>query len=130
MKNILVILALTFSLAGCGTGIFKVEPITEVAVPTSLSEAGKEAQNIINEANLLLTAATNVNASNYTAGLVSQADARKYQGEIKKVAKQVDDAQAMLSVGNDAGALSSAKLVNLAITALHKEIAARAKETQ
>lgn len=127
----LATIGLLAALAGCGAGVFKTEPIAPIAVPSNLSEAGKQAQNLINEANAGLAAAATVIGDNVQAGVMTPAEGRDYLARVKSWAAEVDRAQSLLDAGSDVAARDKAQLVGSLIVALQKEVAARArKESQ
>lgn len=116
------------SVSGCsGAGGFlrTAEPI---AVPTSLPEAGKAAQQAINEANIALTAAYRVIGDNAEAGVWTKGQAQGYMDKVNGYSGQVDEAQAALDRGMWATAASQAALVNQLILALSKEVASQARK--
>ena len=127
MKNALLALALGLAVSAC-TMLPSTEPVTEMAVPASLDEAGQEAQKLVNEANVLLTATANVVASNVRDGIWSAETGRAYIDKIIVYSVQVDDVQDMLDLGMTDGALNQAQLLSQFIMALNKEVARRANE--
>jgi hypothetical protein len=111
-----------FALLGCaGT----MEPI---AVPEHLSEVGKEAQKLINEANVALIAAYDVVREKRRDRLISKLEALGHLDRLDKYSEDVDDTQEALDRGNDIAARGKAELTKALITALHKEVAARARQ--
>lgn len=108
--------------AGCS-----VAPVAELKMPSTLNDAGKEAQKVIVEANVALTAAYNVVAANVADGTMSPVDARAYLVQLDDYAQKVDAAQAMLDSGDIADANVQAALLNNLVTVLHKQIVAHAR---
>lgn len=111
-------------LLGCATGPFATAPIP---VSEKLSPDAQKAQNVINEANVTLTAAANVLAQKKKDGIVTRAQAQSDLNRIKKYGEELDKAQALRDAGAVLDAETQAKAINAALLALRKEIASRKK---
>lgn len=120
-------LVLQLLLAGC-TGNQYIKPIETIAVPQSLPDAGKEAQKLINEANVLLTATYNVIGDNAANHVWTRAEAQRYQDQANDYADMVDRAQDAVALGNFHEAKGQAEIVSKLLGALHKEVAAQARK--
>lgn len=121
-------LAVVLALGGAeGCSFLKPQPIAELKMPSTLSEAGKQAQNLINEANVAITAAYNVVAANLENGTMSAVDGAKYIAALDDYAKKVDAAQSALNLGQVADAKTQAEALNKLIVALHKAAMAGSK---
>ena len=106
------------------------KPMTELKLPANLSEAGKEAQKIINETNVVLTASYKVLAVNVEDELIGTADAMQYLETLNDYAHRADQAQDALNLGKIADAKTQAETLNKLVSALHRKIAEKAKETK
>ncbi len=84
-------------------------------------------QELVNEANVTLTAVANVIGQNLQDGTMTKAEAQEYINEVKKYATQVDEAQALIRAGSPLAA-DRAKLVHGLILNLHKQVAAAARK--
>jgi soluble cytochrome b562 len=92
-----------------------------VTVPQSPQEA-------INEANITLTAAANVIASNVRDKVFTREEGQQYIDKVRDLAKKVDDAQKLVDSGLP-DAAKQAEIVRSLILALHREVAARARKS-
>jgi hypothetical protein len=117
-------LAIAIPLAGCG--LF--QPVQQLAVPTNLSEAGREAAKIINECKVDLIAANNTITSQLKAGLMTKADATQLAKSIDAYWERVKAAEALLNQGHDLAAKDQAKLLSEVVIALQKQVVARSKK--
>jgi len=124
MKNFLIVAALLAVLPACS--LF--QP-AQIPVKQSLPVAAQETQKIINEANVLLTAAANVIAQNIQSGVLAKEDALPQIKRLAELAKQVDSVQLLLDSGNILTAKNQAELLSLAILTLHKQIVSRKVKT-
>jgi hypothetical protein len=128
MRTFLFIMGL--ALGGCSV-FGTVEPLGKGTVSTSLPPAGQQAQLAVNEANLGLTAAANVIASNVKDGIWTKQQAQGYLNKVRDYSRQVDRAQDLIRLGDFAKGKTEAEAVRALIVLLHREIAAQArKETQ
>lgn len=127
MKRILLILALTFLPAACAL-LGPVEPLAPASVPTTLPEAGRQAQAAINEANLALTAAANVIGSNVKEKIWTKTQAQGYLDRVRDYAKRVDRAQELVRLGDFTQGKNQAQAVRSLILVLHREVAAAARK--
>ncbi len=120
------------TLPACTTdgGLKKPTPMAEIKVPSTLSEAGQEAQKLINEANALYIAAYKTIESNVVSDLLDPKVALGYLDELDRQAFFVDQAQFALDAGRDGDALSQSKLLKAAIQAIQKKAADKAKEAK
>jgi soluble cytochrome b562 len=100
----------------------------DVPVAATLPEAGQTAQKAINEANILLISIANVVAQNKADGIYNEVEVAEYKEKLKEFAVKVDKAQGMVNLGDFTSAKSQAELLHKAITALHKEVASRARK--
>lgn len=107
--------------------VLQPQPVAELKLPGNLSEAGKEAQKLINEANVALTAAYRVLVANVNDGTITPMDGSKYLDLLNDYSVQVDKAQDFLNVGNIADAKTKAEAVNKLVVALHKKVSDKAK---
>ena len=94
------------------------------ANPVTVPQTPQEA---INEANVTLTATSNVIAQNVADGIFTKAEAQSYLDKVRELAKKVDDAQALVDAGLP-DAKDRAELVRRLIVALHREVAQRARQ--
>jgi PBP1b-binding outer membrane lipoprotein LpoB len=123
----ILILFLALMLGGCSM-FGPLETATPMSVPTTLPEAGRQAQLAINEANLALTAAANVIAANVKDGIWTKAQAQGYLDKVREYAKQVDRAQEAVRLGQFSTAQAQANAVQALILILHREAAAQARK--
>lgn len=117
-----------FTLLGCGTTGRMIAPMEPIAVPEHLSEVGKEAQKLINEANVALIAAYDVVREKRRDRLISKMDALKHLDTLDDYSGKVDNAQEALDLGNDTAAKGKAELLKTLIAALHKQVAEKARQ--
>jgi soluble cytochrome b562 len=89
--------------------------------------APKSPQEAINEANVYLTATANVIKQNAEDKVYTKDEAQRYLDKVRDLAKQVDNAQALVTAGLP-NAKDQAELVRALIIALHREVAARARK--
>ena len=124
MKALLsvVVLSLGFVLSGCAL----VQPAA-IPVDQSLPKAAQTAQSSINEANILIIATANVVAQNFKDGIYTESEKNSYRDKLKHAAQDVDAAQVLLRAGDITKATNQAALIKMALTALHKEVAAKAR---
>ena len=127
MRKLSTVLLLSLALGSCA---FRgpAEPLSTMSVPTTLPEAGKQAQVAVNEANLALTAAANVIAANAKDGIWTKPQAQGYLDKVKDYAKQVDRAQELVRLGQFDLGKTQADAVRSVILILHREIAAQARK--
>jgi soluble cytochrome b562 len=104
-------------------------PLQRVAIPTDPVEATKLAQSYINEANVTLIAVANVVAENRKNEIITVAERDSYVAKLKDFAKRVDDAQLALRTGDINKAFNQAELLKALIIALHREVAAKARQS-
>ena len=122
MRQLLCVLLLAL-LPAC-----TVQPVSQMSVPTTLPEAGKQAQVAVNEANLALTAAANVIAGNVKGAIWTKAQAQGYLDKVKEYAKRVDRAQELVRLGQFDLGKTQADSVQALILILHREVAAQARK--
>lgn len=125
LRALMLAVALTVGAPGCA--ILKPQPVAALKMPSNLSEAGKEAQKLIVEANVALTAAYNVIAANVADDTMDPNVAAAYLAKLDSYAKDVDVAQVMLDSGDIGDATTQAALLNKLVTALHKQVVEHAK---
>jgi len=114
-------------LGGCVMpGLFK--PMEPIAVPENLSETAKEAQKVINEANIALTAAYVLVWDKRDAGLISKAEALKNLDTLDGYGSKVDEAETLLSLGDGIGATNKAELVRDLIDILRRHVSEKARQ--
>jgi hypothetical protein len=127
MKRITAILGalvLAVSLSGCGT-LFA-DP-TDIKVSEELSAAGQVAQKSVNTARVFITAAANVVTANVKEGITTKAEGLAYADKLDAYSLQADAVQALIDAG-DPLAGSKADLLERALLALHREVAAKARK--
>lgn len=118
-----LILSLALLLPGCAM----FQP-SDIPVSQSLPVAAQNAQKAINEANVTLTAAANVVSQNFADGILTKEEAQSYIAKIEDYAKKVDSAKKLLDGGDILGAQNQAELLSKLIVALHREVAAKARQ--
>lgn len=116
------------ALAGCAGSMVK--PIEPIAVPQSLPDAGKEAQQFINEANVSLRAVYRVIGQNAEAGVWTKVQAQGYQDEAKKYSGMVDKAQDALDLRLFDDARAQASVASNLLMILSKKVAAQARKAE
>lgn len=89
--------------------------------------AAQQAQGVINESNVTLTAAANVIAQNALDGTMTKQEAQSALDQVRELVRQVDLAQALLNSGAVLDAKTKADVVNRLVLALHKQVAAKAR---
>jgi len=124
MRRLLTAILLACTL-GCAQMIAPVEPI---AVPENLSEAGKEAQKLINEANIALTAAYDLVGEKRKQKLLTKAEAFKYLNTLDDYSADVDKAQETLNAGKDFEAKGKAEALKLLIETLRQRVAEKVRQ--
>lgn len=87
----------------------------------------EKAQAAINEANLLITASAHVLEANRKAEIITDAEYWDMGMQLVGYAKDVDNAQAALRMGED-GAAGQADILKNLITSLHRKIAEKARQ--
>ena len=93
-------------------------------------EVPKDAQGWINEGRVTLIATANLVADNVKGDIMTPAEGQNVLNKVREYSKTLDDAQKLFDTGFASEAVDKAKLVNSVITALHKEIAAKARENK
>ena len=93
-------------------------------------EAPKDAQGWINEGRVTLIATANLVADNVKGDIMLPAEGQVVLNKVREYSKVLDDAQKLLDTGFASESIDKAKLVNSLITALHKEVAKKARETK
>jgi hypothetical protein len=126
MRRFLCLVVLSL-MPACGI-LGPVQPAAPIAVPSTLPEAGRQAQNAINEATLGIAAAANVVRANVKDGIWTKAQAQGYLDKLGTYLKDVDRAQTALNVGNFTSAKAQADLLSSLILILHREVAAQARK--
>jgi soluble cytochrome b562 len=126
MRTILIAVLGAATIA-LGSGCSLVAP-SDIQVSQSLPKAAQEVQKAINESNVLIIASANVLAQNLKDGVMLKAEVDGYAVKLRQMAAQVDKAQDLLRLGDIASSRTQAELIQKAITALHKEVAARARK--
>ena len=125
MRTILVAMlgAATIALGG---GCALVAP-AGIPVSQSLPVAAQAVQVSINEANVLIIASANVLAQNLKDGVMTKAEVDGYAVQLRQMAAQTDKAQNLLRLGDIGSAKTQAELIEKAVIALHKAVAAKAR---
>lgn len=118
-----VLAAVLWSLPGCSV----LTPPGSVPVSQSLSPQAQAAQTAINEANILLIAASNVIAQNVVDGVSTKEEGRVLLARVKALAADVDRAQKLLVAGEVVTAQTQAELTRKLLVALHREVAEKAR---
>lgn len=126
MKTVLAVIAAAFLLSGCPELLQK----ADIPVSQTLPAPAQEVQKMINEANILITASANVVAQNLKDGVMTQAENDSYAVQLRQIAAKVDSAQSLLRLGDFTNARSQAETMQRAISALHREVASRARRPQ
>jgi hypothetical protein len=119
-----LVLVLALALPGCA--LFT--PVQQLSVPSSLSDTGKEAAKLINEAKVDLIAANNTIASQTQAGLMSKSDAQAFAVRVDEYWAKVKQAEALLGSGQDLAAKGQAQLLSTLLLELQKQVAAKARK--
>lgn len=109
------------ALPGCST-------LGTTGVSSTLSPQAQLAQGAINETNVTLAATANVIAQNLSDGTMTKDEAQVALNQVKDYATKADDAQNLLDKGLVLDAKSQAELVRGLISALHKQVAAKARK--
>lgn len=118
-------------LSSCG--LF--QPVQQLAVPTNLSETGREAAKLINEAKVDLIALNNTITNQVSQGLMTKTDARGFAEKIDRAWGTPDckdfcvkKAEALLVSGQDLAAKAQAQLLSTLLLELQKQAVARSKK--
>lgn len=121
MKKLFITLLLALC-AGCAGNMVHDDHV----MPTSLPQAGQEAQKLIDEIRAQsITAKLTLN-DDLGQGVLTPDEVQSYLDELKELRKQLDDAQAAIKSGNYASALSQANVTKTLLTLMVKEAAAAA----
>lgn len=120
----IITMAILLFLPGCGM----FQPVQQLAVPTNLSEAGREAAKIINEAKVDLIAANNTITTQLKAGLMTKADAQSLAAKVDEYWGKVKQAETLLGSGQDLLAKQQAQLLSTLLVELQKQVVARSKK--
>lgn len=123
MRKLIAIMALCFLTTGCA--LFQQK--SDIPVSKTLSPAAQAVQNLINEANMLAIAASNVSAQQAVDGIITKARGLSEQDKIRYFGEKVDKVQKLLDEGNILDAKTQAALLSAAIKELHSEVLARRK---
>ena len=126
MRTILLAMlgATTIALGG---GCALVAP-ADIPVSQSLPAAAQEVQKAINESNVLIIASANVLAQNLKDGVMTRVEVDGYAVKLRSMAAQTDKTQDLLRLGDIGSARTQAELIQRAVTALHREVAAKARK--
>lgn len=129
MRTVLIAVlgAATIALGGCAFVQSLVQP-AEIPVSQSLPVASQAVQRAINETNVLITASANVLGQNLKDGVMTKVEVDLYAAQLRQMATQTDRAQDLLRLGDVSSSKTQAELIQKAITALHKEVAAKARK--
>lgn len=130
MLLLLAALAAVFTLGGCQTLQELVGPGEAPKVDQTLSVPAQAAQQAVNEANLTITATANVIGNNAETGVMTKAEAQKALDEVADWRKKARAAQSLLDAGDIGNAKTQAELINQAVSALQKRVAAEARKPQ
>jgi len=125
VKRLVVALALLGALSGCA---MLGEPVSPIAVPSSLSDAGKQAAQLVNEGNVLIAALANTLRDDVQAGVYTREQGQRYLDRLVEAADGIDKANDLLRMGQYDEASSVAKLQQSLLTALQRELAAQARK--
>ena len=90
-------------------------------------QAPKTPAEAVDQANIVLTATAQQVADNVRAGVMTGAEGASVLAQVKQYAGVVDEARGLLGAGDVTGAENRLRLVNTAILALHKRVAAKAR---
>lgn len=130
MLLLLASLAIAPLLSGCQTLQELVGPGEAPKVDQTLSVPAQAAQQAVNEANLTITATANVIGNNAESGVMTKAEAQKALDEVADWRKKAKAAQSLLDAGDIGNAKTQAELINQAVLALQKRVAAEARKPQ
>lgn len=100
-------------------------PVTKVTAESSAQEIGFAA---VNEANATLAAAAKVIGDNVKAGIYTKEQGQRYLDKVRELARQVDEVHMLVKAGIP-DAAQRAKIVQTLILELHKEVAAKARQS-
>lgn len=89
--------------------------------------APRGAQDYVNEGNILLTAIADTVTANVRAGTMTLAERDAIMRDWHKYAGDMRDAQSLINIGQGTQAQQRAQIINAAIKALHKKVAANAR---
>jgi hypothetical protein len=117
-----------FALFLCLAGCAQMVPFEPIAVPENLSEAGKAAQQLINEGNIALTAAYELVGERRKEKLITKGEAFKILNTLDDYSADLDKAQEILNLGNDLEAKGKAEVTKRLIDALRKTVAEKARQ--
>lgn len=126
MTKLLVPLTLVLALSGCGTLGSMFGPGQELAVPTTLSEAGQEAAKLINSSKVMLITSTNTVNQQASEGFLLRSEAIEARQWIKDRWAQVKTAEGFLGDGKDALAKGEAELIEKALAEFQRQLLAKA----
>lgn len=98
----------------------------DLAVPTTLSEAGQEAAKIINGAKVSLIVANNTINQQASERLILKSEFDEASKWIDDKWKKVKDAEALLGDGKDILAKGEAELIEKALAEFQRQLLARA----
>lgn len=122
--RLLAALAVAILLSGCGM----FQPVQQLAVPTNLSETGREAAKLINEGKVDLIAINNTITTQLKAGLMTKADAQSLAAKVDEYWAKVKQAETLLGSGQDLLAKQQAQLLSALLVELQKQVVARSKK--
>lgn len=86
----------------------------------------QKAQAAIDEANVAITASARTIATQRKDKLITASDARAWEARLTRYSADVDQAQALLDVGQEGAALTKAGAMKTLIRELQKEVARQA----
>lgn len=125
MKKLAIVLLFPL-LTGCP--LWPTLPDQDLAVPSSLSDVGKEAAKIINEMKVDLIALNNTITNQVSQQLMSKADAQYLAAKADETWDKIKGAQALLANGQDLAAKTAAQLTQTLLLDLQKQAAQRSKK--
>lgn len=130
MKKLALILSLVVGLGhlpAC-TILPSTERAVSVDAPAELPEYAAKTQNLVNEVNVLITAAARQIPASVRNGTITRDEGLDALDELDRVAKQLDQAQSWLDLGMYADAESKANAANAAFKAVSAIIYRKAAE--
>lgn len=122
-----LLVVLTLAVAGCAQlgGLMAPAPIP---VSSSLPPVAQEAQKLIREAHIAIAAASSVIKQNTDAKVWTSTEAQGYLDRVATARKRVLEAQKVLDQGLFEVALNQAKVLDVIILQLQRELAEAARK--
>lgn len=121
-----ILIPVLMALLAAGCAGLSAPHLESVSTATS-GEVVKTARQMLDEANVALTAAYRLVRSKYKEGIFTLDEARDALRQIDEMAEQADTAEALLAAGDEMAAKDRAAMVRRVIQALQKELMERAR---